>query len=201
VSSCQELEKKLEELAESNACTERDTARRRRWKLVCDLTAVEKGISRKLTADELMRTFDKWYKASALYLDPKKTRDDYLAAFLAEIGKVRILTGEGEALKKALERVSTLSVLDLPVLPGVAEAPESWRRVAALHRELARQSANGTYFLSCRDAAKAHPRLSKDSAWNVNHALASRLGVIKFVRVGDARPGGKASEFRYILPL
>jgi hypothetical protein len=27
-----------------------------------------------------------------------------------------------------------------------------------------------------------------------------RLGVIKIVRVGDQRPGGKASEFRYLLP-
>jgi len=81
------------------------------------------------------------------------------------------------------------------------EAQESWRRLAALHRELARQSANGTYFLSCRDAAKVHHCLNKDSAWNINHALASRLGVIEFVRVGDPRPGGKASEFRYLLPL
>ena len=27
-----------------------------------------------------------------------------------------------------------------------------------------------------------------------------RVGVIKIVRVGDQRPGGKASEFRYLLP-
>jgi len=26
-----------------------------------------------------------------------------------------------------------------------------------------------------------------------------RLGVIKIVRVGDQRPGGKASKFRYLL--
>jgi 5S rRNA maturation endonuclease (ribonuclease M5) len=201
VSSSQELEKELEELAEGNACTERDTARKRRWKIVCDLTAVEKGISRKLTADELMRTFDKWYKASAPYLDPEKSRDNYLAAFLAELGKVRVPTGEGESLKKALERVSALPITDLPEIPGMPEAHESWRRVVALHRELARGSANGIYFLSCRDAAKAHHCLNKDSAWNINHALASRLGVISFMRVGDVRPGGKASEFRYLLPL
>ena len=85
--------------------------------------------------------------------------------------------------------------------PGVPGAPESWRRLAALHRELARQSANGTYFLSCRDAARTHHCLNKGSAWNINHALASRHGVIEFVRPGDARPGGKASEFRYLLPL
>jgi len=201
VSSSLELEKELEELAVRNACTERDTARARRWQLARDLIAVERKISRKLTADELMRTFDKWYKASAPSLDPKKSRENYLAAFLAELGKVRVPTGEGESLKRAFERVSALPITDLPEIPGMPEAHESWRRVAALHRELARQSANGTYFLSCRDAAKAHHSLNKDSAWNINHALASRLGVIEFVRVGDPRPGGKASEFRYILPL
>jgi hypothetical protein len=33
---------------------------------------------------------------------------------------------------------------------------------------------------------------------DINHAL-ERLGVIKIVRVGDQRPNGKASEFRYLL--
>ena len=82
----------------------------------------------------------------------------------------------------------------------MVEAPEKWRRLAALHRELARQSANGTYFLTCRDAAKAHPGLNKDSALNINGAL-EQLGVIKCERIGDPRPGGKASEFRYLLSL
>ena len=200
VSSSQELEKELEELAVRNACTERDTARERRWQLVRDLTAVEKRLARKLNPDELMRTFNKWYRYPR-HISIPKTRDNYMAAFLAELGKVRVPTGEGEALKKALERVSALSIFDLPEIPGMPESHESWRRLAALHRELARQSANGTYFLSCRDAAKAHHCLNKDSAYNINRALASRLGVITFMRVGDARPGGKASEFRYLLPL
>jgi hypothetical protein len=123
-----------------------------------------------------------------------------LAAFLAELGKVRVPTGEGEALKKALERVSTLPITDLPEIPGMPETQESWRKVAALHRELSRQSANGIYFLSCRDAAKAHPSLNKDSANTINLAL-DRLGVIKLLRVGNARPGGNASEFRFLMPL
>jgi hypothetical protein len=196
VSSYQELEKELEELAKSNACIARHTARTRRWKLVRDLIAVQKRISRKLSPDKLMKTFDKWHRTSQPHLDPKKTRDDYLGAFLAELGKVRVPTGEGEALKRALASISTLS---LPELPEITDVAESWRMLAALHRELARQSANGTYFLSCRDAAKAHQSLNKDSALNINHALA-RLGVIEFVRVGEDRPGGKASEFRYLFP-
>ena len=198
VSNSHEFEKALEELAVGNACTELDTARKRRWKLVRDLNAVEKTIARKLNPGELMRTFNKWYCVSQKYLDPKKTRDDYLAAFLAELGKVRVPTGQGEALKKALERVSTLPIRDLPEVPGMPEAQESWRRLAALHRELARQSANGTYFLSCRDAAKAHPTLNKDSANNIQRALA-QLRAISIVRVGAQGPRGKASEYRYRL--
>jgi hypothetical protein len=199
VSSCQELEKNLEELAKRNACTVHNTARKGRWKLERDLIAVEKRISRKLSPDELMKAFDEWHRASQPHLDPKKTRDDYLAAFLGELGKVRVPTGEGEALKKALEHVSRLPITDLPEIPAIPEPQESWQRVAALHRELARQSPNGTYFLSCRDTAKAHHGLNKDSANNINRALA-QLGVISLVRIGDTRPGGKASEFRYLLP-
>jgi hypothetical protein len=65
---------------------------------------------------------------------------------------------------------------------------------------MVRQSANGTYFLGCRDAAKARENLNKDSANNITRALA-QLGVISFVRLGDARLAGKASQFRYLLPL
>jgi hypothetical protein len=197
VSNSQELEKELEELAKNDACTVHDTARKRRFKLLRDLAAVEKRISRKLRPDELMKTFDEWHRTSQPHLDPKKARDDYLGAFLAERGKVRVPTGGGEALKIALARISTSR---LPELPGIPDPPKSWRKLAALHRELARQSANGTYFLSCRDAAKAHPDLNKDSANNINRAL-EQLGVISFVRVGDSRPGGKASEFRCLMPL
>jgi hypothetical protein len=200
VSKSQELAKELEELAARNACTERGTARQRRWKLERDLLAVQKRISRKLNFDELIKSFDNWHRASQPHLDPKKTRDDYLAAFLGELGKVRVPTGEGEALKRALELVSSLRITELPELP-MPNAPESWRRLAALHRELARHSANGTYFLSCRDAAKAHPSLNKDSASNIQRVLSQpELGVISLVRVGDPRPGGDASEFRYLLP-
>ena len=194
VSNTQKHEKEVEELAVRNACIARHTARMRRWQLARDLVAIEKRIIRKLTTDELMRTFNKWYKASLPNLDPKKSRNDYLAAFLSELGKVRVPTGEGEALKIALARISTSP---LPQLPAYPEAPENWRKIAGLHRELARQSANGVYFLSCRDAAKAHPSLNKDSANNINRALA-QIGVISCVRVGDARPGGKASEFCYL---
>jgi hypothetical protein len=135
-----ELEKELRGLAARNACTERNTARTRRFKLLRDLKAVEKRIGQNLSNAELILMFNEWHRLSEPFLDPAKTRDDYLAAFLAELQKVRVPTGEGETLTKALEHVSTLSVSALPLIPGMADAPESFRRVAALHRELSRRS-------------------------------------------------------------
>jgi hypothetical protein len=87
----------------------------------------------------------------------------------------------------------------LPVTPGIPEAPESWRRLAALHRELSRLSEKRTYFLSYRDAAKVYEGLSHQAAHTITFALA-RLGVIRIVRKGQARlNGGKAAEFQYLL--
>jgi hypothetical protein len=191
------LQKELVELARRHTCCTSDTAREKRWKLLRDVAAVEKHILRKLTPTEHMKIVEAWYSASEPHLDPKKTRDDYIAAYFGEMGKVRVATGEGEALNRALAQISSVPLVDLSEF---VDAPESWRKVATLHCELARQSANGTYFLGCRDAAKAHHSLNKDSANNVNRALA-QLGVIESVRIGDARPGGKASEFRYLLRL
>jgi hypothetical protein len=199
VSKGQGLEKALKALAARNACTESDSARKRLWKFVRDLKAVEKGIGRELEAAEFMPAFTEWHRLSQPFLDPVKTRDDYLAAFLAGLRKVRVPTGEGETNKKALKAVSKLPPSELPMIPGMPDAPESWRRVAALHCEMSRRSGRNTYFLSCRDAAKAFPGMSYQAACDINRVL-ERLGAIKIVRVGDARPDGKASEFRYLLP-
>ena len=99
--------------------------------------AVQKRISRKLNPKELMTSFDQWHRTSQPHLDPKKTRDDYLGAFLAELGKVRVPTGEGEALKIALARISTSP---LPEIPGIAHAPESWNLLFELSRRRASSS-------------------------------------------------------------
>jgi hypothetical protein len=40
-------------------------------------------------------------------------------------------------------------------------APERWRRLAALHCELSRHSGGKAYFLSYRDAAKAYDGLKR----------------------------------------
>ena len=192
-------EKDLKGLAALNACTARNAARTRRFQLLRDLKAIELrwGV---LDTNELMLAFNEWFRLSEPFLDSQKTREDYLAAFLAEFGKVRVPTGEGQTITEALTCVSRLSSSKLPVLPDMPDAAESWRRIAALHQELARRSANGIYFLTCRDAAKAFLGLSHQTAYNINFALA-QLGVVEIVHKGDPRPnGGKAAQFRYLLP-
>ena len=193
-----EVEKELQRLAASNACTERSIAKKRLWKLLRDVRAVDERIGRKLSNRELMPAFDEWHRLSQPFLDPAKTRDGYLAKFFAGLEKVRVPTGDGDTIKKALEGVWKLAPSELPMIPGCENAPESWRRIAALHRELSRLCGNGIYFLSYRDAAKAYDGLSHQSAYTITFALA-RLGVIKIVRIGDVRPNGRASEFRYLL--
>jgi len=198
MSNGQGLDTELKALAVHNACNERRTAKKGLWQLARDLRAVEKRIGRKLSNGELMLMYDEWYRLSQPLLGRAKPRDDYLAAFLAKPAKVRIPTGDGDTLNKALATVAKLSPDELPAIPEVPNAPERLRRIAALHRELSRLCGGKTYFLTCRDTAKVFPGLSHQAAWNVNGALA-QLGVIKVVRVGDARPNGKASKFHYLL--
>jgi CHC2 zinc finger len=200
MSNGQGLQKALKELGTRNGCNERITVKKGLWQLARDLRALEKQSGRKLSNSELMLVFDEWHRLSQPFLHPAKTRDDYLEAFLAKPAKVRLPTGEGDTFNKALEAVSNLPVSELPAIPGYADAPESWRRVAALHRELSRLSAKKgkTYFLSYRDAAKAFASLNHQTAYNITFAL-ERLGVIKIVSKGEALPNGKASKFRYLL--
>jgi len=172
MSNGQGLDKELEALAARNACTQCKPAKKGLWQLARDLRAVEKQIGRKLSNGELMRVFDECHQLSQPFLDPAKPRDDYLAAFLAKPAKVRVPTGEGDTINKALAAVSKLPVSELPVIPGIPNASERLRRIAALHRELSRLCGGKTYFLTCRDTAKAVPGLSHQAAWNVNLALA-----------------------------
>jgi hypothetical protein len=195
-----ELEKELTGLAMRNACTSADDAPdKKRFKLARDLAAVQKRIGPDLTLAEIKRTCDKWEAASTPFLGWDDD-DHHFTKLLAELTKVRVPTGEGETLNKALETVSKLSLSQLSQIPGYPGAPESWRRIAALHLELSPPSANGTHFLSYRDAAKVCVGLSHQQAYDITGALV-RAGVIKIVKKGKAGlNSGKAAEFRYLLP-
>jgi len=199
MSNGQELEKALKASAARNACKQHGGEKKALWQLARDVKAIQKKAGRKLSNGEMMVIFDEWHRLSRPFLDARENREDYLAGFLAKPGKVRIPTGERDTINKALERVSKLAVSELPVIPGIPDAPEKLRRVAALHCELSRLCSGNGYFLSCRDTAKALPGFTHQAADNVNRALA-QLDVIEIVRVGDARPNGKASKYRYLLP-
>jgi len=194
-----QIRRVLESLGERNACTHTaDKAERKRFKLARDIRAVEKGIGRQLNVDHLLVAFTKWHEVSQRFLDAAKTRDDHWIAFLAELEKVRVPTGEG-TLTQALEKVSKLSLDQLPLIPGYANASEKCRRLIALHRELHRLSANGTYFLSYRDSAKAYNGLSHQEAHTIIRAFV-RLGVIEVINNGKAGLNSReAAEFRYLL--
>ena len=191
-------EKALTMLGAANACQARNTARKRLWQLARDLRALEKKVNRELEIPEVLVACGEWYRLSLPFLDPARADDLYLAEVIAALRKVRVPTGEGETIEKALKAVSKLLPSQLPGIPGMPNAPENWRRVAAVHRELSRSCRGNTYFLSCRHGAKVHSSLTYQAVSDINHTL-ERLGVIKLVRVGDQRPNGKASEFQYLL--
>src|SRR4030095_10706723 len=156
-------------------------------------------MGRPLEMAEVLLSFDEWHRRSLAFLDPAKTRADYLAAFLGELGKGRVPRGEGETLRKAVENVSKLSFDQLPAIPGLPNAPEAWRRVLALHRELSGLSANRIYFLSYRNAAQVCSGLTHQSAHTITAALVT-LGAIEIVAKGKAGLNTrKAAEFRYVL--
>jgi hypothetical protein len=194
-----ELENGLKALATRNACTcAEHEAERKRFKLARDVRALEKTIGRELNPVEVRQACDEWERASVAFLDWGD--DDHFASLLAELTKVRVPTGEGDTINKALENVSKLSDSDLPVIPGYADAPKSCRRLAALHREISHLCGGNTYFLSYRDAAKVCEGLSQQKAHTITGALV-RLGVLKIVSKG--KPGlnsRKAAEFRYLWP-
>ena len=169
------------------------------WELARDLKAVPKRIGRKVSIPELMLTFDEWHWLSESFLDAGRSRDQYWMGFLAQLQKVRVPRGEG-TVNESLQYASKLTGADLPVMPSYGDAIEA-RKIAALHRELARRSKkkDKRYFLSYRDAAKVCDGLSHQQAHMITFALAS-VGVIEIVNKG--KPGlnsGEAAEFRYLL--
>jgi hypothetical protein len=112
-----ELEKDLKGLAMRNACTSADDVPdKKRFKLARDLAAVQKRIGRDLTLGEIKRTCDKWEVACTPFVGWDD--EDHFAKFLAELTKVRVPTGEGDTLNKALEAVFSLSLSQLPEIPG-----------------------------------------------------------------------------------
>jgi len=198
-SNGQALQAELKTLAAHCQCVAPRTSEKKRFQLLRGLIAIQERDGRKLSNAEVTLAIEEWHRLSQSVLDPEETLEHHLLHGLAELRKVKVALGK-EIISQAVEVVSKLPVSDLPIIPGMPNAPENLRRIAALHRELSRRSTRKDkgYFLSCRDAAKAHPGLSKSEAAIINNALV-QLGVIEIVRPGEQIPGGDASEFRYLL--
>jgi hypothetical protein len=115
-----ELGKELQGLAACNACTRSgDRAESKRFKLARDVRAVEVRLGRQLDINEVTLICSAWFNCSQPFLEQGDTFEDHLAAFLAELGKVRFPTGEGATLTEAVENVSKLSFSELPEIPGI----------------------------------------------------------------------------------
>ena len=190
-------ERLLRQFGARNACQAPGEAGKRRLKLARDLAMIEKAKGGLLTMAHLRTASLAWYSASQPFLDSHATPDNCLASLVARLRKVRVPTGEG-VLEKATAKVAALSIWELPLLDADPDAPETWRRLAALHRELSAASGGTKYFLSYRDAGRAIG-IRPQEVHDITPVL-ERLGVIQIVDKGKAGPNsGKAAEFLYML--
>ena len=186
----------LHDTARELASTERGQSHTRLFALARAVLGFEARVG---FEDRVMRdaVFDTWFSASRPTLDPVEKRPHYLARFRLAFGKVRIVPGQRDALKEAEERAQ---VAPLPDIPDAPDADLGWRRLAAVCCELQRAAGNAPFFISMRDAARiATGQRHAETGRRLLEAL-SVFGVIRCVKRGDARPGGNASEYRYLLP-
>jgi len=165
-------------LAAQCQCMAPRTSDKKRFQLLRGLIAIQERDGRKLSNGEVTLAIEEWHRLSQSVLNPEETLEHHLLRGLAELRKVKVALGK-EVVSQAVEVVLRLPVSELPEIPGMPNAPENLRRIAALHLELSRRSTkkDKRYFLGCRDSAKAHPGLSKTEAAIINRALI-QVGVI-----------------------
>jgi hypothetical protein len=154
-SNGQALQAELRTLAAHCQCMAPRTSAKKRFQLLRGLITIQERHGRKLSNAELRFAIEEWHRLSKSVLDPEETLEHHLLHGLAELRKVKVALGK-EIVSQAVEVVLKLPLSALPVIPGMSNAPESLRRIAALHRELSRRSRekDKRYFLGCRDAAK-----------------------------------------------
>jgi hypothetical protein len=190
----------LRALGERCACPKKGNERRSRFELAREVRAFAQCLGRQLSFGEQVTAFNGWYEKGK----PNMTTDydNQLALFLREQASVKKPKGGDVEFRRMVLTVAKLPVSELPVISAFeGEAPETWRRVAALHREKARQAKGGVYELSSRDTANALEGWDHQAAHALNDVLAE-AGVIKKAENGAAgKQRGKATKWRYLLPL
>lgn len=191
-------EKALLGLAARHVCAAPKSGWKRNFELAREIRAIERMADQKLDPEGLKAIAYEWHRLSLPFLDPKETPDDSLATLAANLEKVRFAKGE-DPLTSAIRKVAQLTLSDLPAIPKNPHAPEEWRRIAALHRELSIYHKGGEHFLSYRNAAKVVPGLSHQQVHTLTLAL-KRFGVFDIVDPGRPGKSGRAAVFVYLLP-
>ena len=187
---------RLHDLARELASTARGQSNRHLFDLARACMAHEKNRG---CEDSGVRTsvFEAWYSVSQSNLDPVEKRPSYLARFRLMFRKVRIVPGQRDTLKEAEERAGGST---LPEIPEAPDAERGWRVLSGVMRELQRAAGDAPFFISTRAAARIANRKHAMEGVRILEAL-TEFGVIKCVRRGEKRPGGDASEYRYLLSL
>jgi hypothetical protein len=189
----------LFEIAKSLACREKGKGHRAQFQLARYVRRFEMETGRPLDNDELRAVHRRWFSASTA-LPAEATEAEAFGEFIDRLRKVRILPGTtGDTLRLAKQRARALP---LPEIPGFTDAPDSMRKIAALHRELQRVTSDAPHFLTAEDAREFAALKHKIKAHRIQLRLADdRLGVLRCVKRGDPRKGGKPTLWLYLLPI
>ncbi len=170
----------------------------RLFTLARSVLAVEKGLGRKFSYEELRTAFAEWYRrvASKGLLREGQSRDEYWMEFMRGLENAKYPLGEGTlpAAWEAAQRGPPPKIAEQFEDPAV-------RRLVALCRELQRAAGDKPFYLSCRIAQGLLnlPTHRKANDWL--RALASkRVKIIEEVEKGSAKTH-HASRFRYLPPL
>ena len=169
-----------------------------RYELARAVAGLQLCLGRQLSFDERATALNAWYEKSKVFT--MMEYDEQLALFMKELKTVKKPIGGDVAFRRMVQAVAKLPANELPVISAFKGAPEIWRRVAALHRELARQAKGGVYPLSSRDTASALG-WEHQSAHALNDVLVE-LRVIEKAENGAAgKRKGVATKWCYLLPL
>lgn len=185
----------LHEKARALACRAKKQSRSKRWALAGEVRGFEARIGRVDLATRVA-VFETWFAPSQRYLDSAKSRAEHQAEFLADIRRRRVATGETDTLAQAITRARESA---MPDIPHTTDAPPKWRLLAAVCRELQSAAGDAAFFLTKRAAMEITGGQHAMDGQRALEALEDH-GVVRCVKPGDPRPGGKASRYRYLLP-
>ncbi len=188
----------LLEIADSVACHEKGKAHSLQFELARNVRRFEMEHGR-LSNNELRRIHRRWFSASTA-LPMELTEVESFGDFIDRLRKVRIIPGTtGDTLLLAKERALSLP---LPAIPGFIDAPDSMRKIAALHRELQRASNSAPHFCTAEHAREFAGLKHKIEAHRIQLRLADdRMGVLRCVKRGDPHKGGRPTLWLFLLPI